>query len=71
MKDKYYFEYNIAFEKDTGGLTIRANTDLSDGRFIPIAGFNSYEQAEYFLKLIKENGGLLLLRPDGCSGVEF
>lgn len=70
MKDRHYFEYSIAFEKDTGRLTIRANTDLSDSRFIPIVGFNSYEQAEYFLKFIKENDGLLLSRPDGFSDVE-
>lgn len=70
MKDRYYFEYSIAFEKDTCRFTIRANTNLSDSRFIPIVGFNSYEQAEYFLKFIKEKGGMLLSRPDGCSDVE-
>ena len=61
MKDAYSFEYNIAWEKATGGFTIRANTDLSTIRFIPIAGFNSYEQAEYFLRFIKEKGGIEFL----------
>lgn len=58
MKDNYSFLYNIAFEKDTKGLTIRASDDLSLERFIPIAGFSAYEQAEYFLDYIKKKGGI-------------
>lgn len=58
MKDNYSFLYNIAFEKDTKGFTIRTPDDLSLERFIPIAGFNTYEQAEYFLDYIKKKGGI-------------
>ena len=61
MKDIYAFEYVIAYEIKTGGYTIRANTDVSTIRFIPIAGFPTFEQAEYFKNLIKEKGGIEFL----------
>ena len=50
-------QYIVAFEKPNGGFTVRANTDVSQVRFIPVAAFNSFEEADWFIDFVKDCGG--------------